>query len=135
MTLHNDQVIWPYTTINQSINLYIYIYIYKIAGGWYPDEPLRWNCSRLVPDSGNNFCHYFALLSIEHFLHGSLAAIYGGFFLPIDCISVDFFQLVWQGWPFLFFQCIFFPFDSDSLYIFIFELLAFFSLTVSDIIQ
>ena len=27
----------------------------------------RRNCSRLVPDSGNNFCHYFALLSIEHF--------------------------------------------------------------------
>ena len=24
----------------------------------YSDEPLRRNCSRLVPDSRNNFCNY-----------------------------------------------------------------------------
>ena len=38
-----------------------------LVGIRYPDEPLRRNCSRLVPDSRNNFCHYFSLLSIEHF--------------------------------------------------------------------
>ena len=46
----------------------------------------------------------------------------------INCVSVDFFQLVWQGWPFLFFSPnMYFPLDSDSLYIFIFELLVGFS--------
>ena len=41
------------------------------------------------------------------------------FFWPTNCVSFDFFQLVWQGWPFLFFSNIyFFPLISDLLYIF-----------------
>ena len=62
----------------RTVIIYIYIYIYLITvisgtsgylsvGIRYPDELLRRNCSRLVPDSRNNSCHYFALLSIEHF--------------------------------------------------------------------
>ena len=51
---------------------------------------------------------YIAQLSIEHFL--LLPAVYGVFFFwPIDYVSVYFFQLVWQGWPFLFPIYIFFP--------------------------
>ena len=55
-------VAWTETLIE---TIYLYIYSdknYFGVGIRYPD-----NCSRLVPDSRNNFFHYFALLSIEHF--------------------------------------------------------------------
>ena len=117
------------------IYIYIYIYIYMCVcvcvcvGIRYPDEPLRRNYSRLVPDSLSNYRYDFALLSIEHFLHCSLTALTVVFFFwPTNCVSFDFFQLVWQGWPFLFFfffpKIYFLPLDSDSLYIFIFKSLA-----------
>ena len=50
--------------------------------------------------------YYFALLSIEHFSHCSLAALTVFFFLLTNQLRVFwfFFQLVWQGWPFLFFS-------------------------------
>ena len=54
---------------------YIYIYIYMYVRIRYPDEPLRRNYSRLVPDSLSNYRYCFALLSIEQFLHCSLAAL------------------------------------------------------------
>ena len=90
-----------------------YYYFAKAAhhhpnGIKYPEEPLRWNYSRLVPNSLSNYRYYFALLSIEHFLHCSLAALTVGFFFwPTNCMSFDFFQLVWQGWPFFFFFLIY----------------------------
>ena len=97
------------------IYIYIYIYIYileeknyiciYIVRIRYPDEPF----SRLVPDTLSNYRYYFALLSIEHFLHCSLAAqTVFFFFWSTNCVSFNFFQLVWQSWPFLFFQYIFF---------------------------
>ena len=79
-----------------GIFIYIYIYIYIYLSIRCPDELLRQNYSRLVPDSLSNYHYYFALLSIEYFLHCSLAALTVVF-------SFDFFQLIWQGWPFLFF--------------------------------
>ena len=56
----------------------------------YPDEPLRRNYSRLVPDSLSNYRYYFALLSIEHFLHCSLAAltVFFSFDQPIACLLI-----------------------------------------------
>ena len=102
---YSQQYFFGYVYIYRYI--YIYIYIYR-----YPDEPLRRNYSRLVPDSLSNYRYYFALLSIEHFFHCSLATLTVFFFFwPTNCVSFDFFQLVWQGWPFLFFfpKYIFFP--------------------------
>ena len=64
-------------------------------------------------------------LVLSTFCTSSLAAIDSGFFFwPIDCVSVDFFQYNVGLFFFFFFNVyIFFPLDSDSLYIFIFELL------------
>ena len=100
---------------------------YYSFGIRYPDEPLRRNYSRLVPDSLSNYRYYFALLSIEHFLHCRLAVrtVVFSFDQPIACHLI-FFQLVRQGWSLLFFFniYIFFPLDSDLLHIFIFKSLA-----------
>ena len=85
------------------INIYIYIYMCVCVC-----EPLRRNYRRLVPDSLSNYRYNSALLSIEHFLLRSLAALTVFFFSfdqPIACL--DFFQLVWQGWGFSFFPDIY----------------------------
>ena len=50
-------------SLSLSLSLYIYIYIVGIR---YPDEPLRRNCSRLVPDSRNNFCHFIYIYIYQH---------------------------------------------------------------------
>ena len=70
-----------YSDDSSRIASYIYIYIQKsfcesgtnllcefvfIITFKFIQENLN---SRLVPDSRNNFCNYFALLSIEHFLY------------------------------------------------------------------
>ena len=95
----------------------------------YPDEPLWQNCRRLVPDSRNNFCHYFALLSIEHFFALVAQQQFTVVFSFDQSIA---YLLIFFNWCdkvalFLFFPNIYiFPQDSDSLYIFIFELLAVF---------
>ena len=82
----------------------IYIYIYIYIGIRYPDEPLRRNYSRLVPDSLINYRYYFALLSIEHFLHCILAArTVFFFFLPTNCMSFDFFSIGMTRLAFSFF--------------------------------
>ena len=85
------------------IYTYTYIYIVSILTYWIrdfsgssgyliPDEPLRRNYSRLVPDSLSNDRYYFALLSIEHFLHYSLAAltVFFSFDQPIACLLIFF---------------------------------------------
>ena len=57
----------------------------------------------LVPDSQSNYRFYFVQLSIEHYLHCSLAILTVFFFLLTNQLRVFwFFQLVWQGWSFLF---------------------------------
>ena len=56
------------------------------------------------------------------------------FFWPTDCISLDFFQGVWRGWPFLsFWPIIFFLFPpgGDSRYSYLLFLAFFFSGTVN----
>ena len=59
------------------------------------------------------FATILLYLVLSTFCTCSLAAIYGGFFFwPIDCVSVDFFQLVYQGWPFLFFPIYIYIFFS-----------------------
>ena len=80
---------------------------------------------------------YIAILVLSTFFTCSLAAIYSGFSFdqPIAYLLIFF-----NWWDkvdlfFFFFQYIFSPLDGDSLYIFIFELLAGFFLTVSAIIQ
>ena len=75
------------------------------------------------------YIYILLYLVLNTFCTWSLAAIYGVFFFwPIDCVSVDFFQLLWQGWSLLFFPDIYiFSLGSDSLHIFIFELFGFFS--------
>ena len=64
----------------------------------------RQNCSRIVPTHELIFVILLYLVLIT-LCNCSIAAFYGGFlfFWPTDCVSLDFFQLVWQGWPFLFF--------------------------------
>ena len=131
--------------IYDSSKVYIYIYIYilfswflipweyiYIVGIRYPDEPLRRNYSRLVPNSLSNYRYYFALLSIEHFLHCRLAAltVVLSFDQPVACLLI-FFNWYDKVGLFFFFQYIFFPLDSHSLYIFIFKSLAgFFTIRV-----
>ena len=106
-TYFNKSIFWR-TCIFSSLYIFIYIYIYIYM-----------------------YYYNFALLSIEYFLHCSLAALTVVFLVNDNYVSFDFFQLVWQGWSFLFFfpvyiffQYMFFPLDSDSLYIFIFKSLA-----------
>ena len=96
-------------------------YIY-IVGIKYLDEPLRRNYSRLVPDSLSNHRYYFALLSIEHFLHCSLAALmaFFSFDQPIACLLI-FFNWYDKVGLFFFSTIYFFLLDCDSFYIFIFK--------------
>ena len=52
------------------------------------------------------------------------------FFWPTDCVSLDFFQGVWRGWPFLsFWPIIFFLFPpgGDSRYFYLLFLAGFFN--------
>ena len=86
---------------------------YLTIGMRYPDEPLRRNYCWLVPDSLSNYRYYFALLSIEHFLHCSLAALTVFFFLLTNQLRVFWFFSIgmtiffnWYG--FLFFSNIYF---------------------------
>ena len=78
------------------IYTYIYIYIYIFLCTYIDiEEPLRRNYSQLVPESLSNYLYYFALFSIEHILHCSLAALRVGFFLLTNQLRVfRFFQLV-----------------------------------------
>ena len=53
------------------LQIYIYIYIYIFFFFWvgisYPDQPLRRNCSRLVPDSRNNFSNYIYIYLLKFY--------------------------------------------------------------------
>ena len=76
--------------------------------------------------NGINFITILLYLVLSTFLLLWLSSNYGVFFFwPINCVSVDFFN--WYDKVDLFFPIYIyiFPLDSDSLYIFIFELLAF----------
>ena len=80
-------------------------------GNRYSDEPLRRNYSRLFPDSLSNYRYYFALLSIEHFLHCSLAAltVFFSFDQPIACLLI-FFNWYDKVGLFFFFHTYFFQY-------------------------
>ena len=104
--------LYLYTPTHTHTHTHIYIYVCVYVCVWvgirYLDEPLRWNYSRLVPDLLSNYRYYFALLSIEHILVCSLVAltVVFSFDQPIAWLLI-FFQLLWQGWPFLFFSYIY----------------------------
>ena len=73
----SESLTTPFFIDFNSLSIYMYIYIYIIGS-----------------------------TRVEHSCNCSIAAFYGGFlffFWPTDCISLDFFQLVWRSWPFLFF--------------------------------
>ena len=120
--------------------MYIYIYIYRIKSRVgtillqfclnrllkvsSTDSVLdtlrsrvRRHCSRIVPtrDLISVISSTFVVSTI---CNSSIAAFYRGFlfFWPTDCISLDFFQLVWRSWPFLyFFPPIFFFFFPQAV--------------------
>ena len=92
-------------------------YSFAEAADHVPNPDYSW----LVPDSLSKYRYYFALLSIEHFLHCSLAArtvIFFFFDQPIACLLI--FSIGMTRLAFSFFPIYIFPLDSDSLYIFIF---------------
>ena len=109
----------------QHINIYIYSNNNYLSGssGYlipirYPDDPLRWNSSKLVPDSISNYRYFFALLSIEHFLHCSLVTltVFFSFDQPIACLLIFF---NWHDKVGLFFF-FFFPIYIFFQYVYIF---------------
>ena len=71
---------------------------------------------KLFRESGTNLLQFrlngsSGYLVLSTFCTCCLAAFYGVFFFfcPTVCVSLDFFQLVGQGWPFLFPPQYFFP--------------------------
>ena len=75
----------------------------------YPDEPLRRNCSRLVPDSQNNFVTILLYSVLSTFCTCSLAAIYCVFSFDQSIANL----LIFFNWCdkvglFFFFQYIYF---------------------------
>ena len=72
--------------------VYIYIYIYSNDNYLLSQELTYYSFARMMSRLVSNYRYYFALLSIEHFLHCSLVAltVFFSFDQPIACLLIFF---------------------------------------------